>query len=186
MALVKNSLIVIILVALSGWLFIHGYKEYNIKTSEDPTGLLNENELSRFPRVAYRLGRRAYYNNDDETAAGYLIKAISGDIFFMSAWLRLAEIKAAAGHIKKAGEILKFTSRYTRNVIRWKWRQTLLARELGMNNLFFSNSNILLSRPAKRSDTFQLLDTHFHRRTEQILNVVAPEHMTDYLNWLIR
>lgn len=183
--MVKNSLIVIILFALSGWLLDHGYKEYKIKTTDDLTGLLNEKELSRFPRVPYQLGRRAYYNNADETATGYLIKAISGDIFFMSAWLRLAEIKAAAGHIKNAREVLEFTSRYTRKVIRWKWRQTLLARELGMNNLFFFNTNILLSRPGKRSDTFQLIDTHFDRRTEQALNVLAPEHITAYLNWLI-
>ena len=183
--MVKNSLIVIILVSLSGWLFIHGCKEYQIKTAEDPAGLLQEDELSRFPRVPYKLGRRAYYNNADETAEVYLIKAISGDIFFISAWLRLAEIKETTGNVKKAREILKFTSRYTRKVIRWKWRQTLLARELGMNNLFFFNANVLLTRPGKRPDTFQLLDTHFNRRSRPILNVLAPEHMTDYLSWLI-
>jgi len=81
---------------------------------------------------------------------------------------------------------MEFTSRYTRRVIRWKWRQTLLARELGMNKLFFSNTNVLLTRPGKVPDTFQLIDTHFQGQTLPVLNVLAPEHMTAYLNWLIR
>ena len=186
MAVVKNSLISIILVSLSGWLFVHGCKEYRIKTADDPAGLLKENELPHFPQVPYKIGRRAYYNNANETAVEYLKLAISGDIFFMSAWLRLAEIEAATDNMKKAREILEFTSRYTRRVIRWKWRQVLLARELGMNDLFFFNTNVLLTRPGKSPDTFQLIDTHFQGQTLSVLNILAPEHMTAYLNWLIR
>jgi hypothetical protein len=182
---VKNSLISIIVISLSGWLFVHGCREYRIKTVDDPAGLLKENDLPRFPQVPFKLGRRDYYNNSNETAAEYLKIAISGDIFFISAWLRLAQIEAATGNGKKAREILEFTSRYTRRVIRWKWRQALLARELGMNDLFFFNTNVLLTRPGKRPDTFQLIDTHFQGHTLSVLNVLAPEHRTTYLNWLI-
>ena len=97
----------------------------------------------------------------------------------------LAQIEAATDNGEKARGILEFTSRYTRRVIRWKWRQALLARELGMNDLFFFNTNVLLTRPEKRQDTFQLIDTRFQGQTLSVLNMLAPEHRTTYLNWLI-
>ncbi|KKL65632.1 hypothetical protein LCGC14_2153040 [marine sediment metagenome] len=90
---IKNSLISIVVISLSGWLFVHGCKEYRIKTVDDPVALLKKNDLPRFPQVPYKLGQRDYYNNSNETAAEYLKIAISGDIFFISAWLRWRKSK---------------------------------------------------------------------------------------------
>ena len=64
----------------------------------------------------------------------------------MDAWLKLAEAEATMGHAAISRDILMFISGLTEGVFRWKWSQILLARELGMDDILYRNTNFLLSR----------------------------------------
>ncbi len=50
-----------------------------------------------FARAQYAYGLHAWFQNDPETAAEFFRQAVSQDIFFMDAWLKLAEAEATMG-----------------------------------------------------------------------------------------
>ena len=90
-------LITIVLMALGGWLFyfnwlqrpIH-YRTYNFSIEESQ-------RLRPFARAQYAHGLHAWFKNDPETAAGFFRQAVSRDVFFLDAWLKLAEAETTMG-----------------------------------------------------------------------------------------
>jgi hypothetical protein len=98
----------------------------------------------------------------------------------------LAEIEAARGGKEKAKEILTFTADMTEQVVRWKWSQMLLARELGMQQRLYRNTNYLLSRNVLVQDALQLLHTHLGGEAPAVIAVLEPTNLAAYLDWLMR
>ncbi len=128
----------------------------------------------------------AWLQQQPERAAGYFRQAVSQDTLFLDAWLRLAETEAALGHKEKAKAILNFTTDMTEQVFRWKWPQILLARELGMQERLYGNTNYLLSRKVLVQDALQLLHTHLGGDASAVIAVLDPLNLAAYLDWLMR
>jgi hypothetical protein len=104
----------------------------------------------------------------------------------MDAWLKLAEAEATMGHTEKSRDILRFTAVLTNGVFRWKWPQILLARDLGMDEILYRNTNYLLSRRTLTQDALQLLHIHFGGDVAAAITVLDPGNLALYLDWLMR
>ena len=183
---VFKIIITLVLLGLGGWLLyfnwlqrpIH-YKSYNFSIEESRC-------LKPFARAQYAHGLHAWFQNDKKTAAEFFRKALTREILFVDAWLRLAEAEASLGQKDKSKDILEFTSALTEKVYRWKWPEMLIAREIGMNEIMFRNANYLLSHKALKQDTLQLLHFHFNGDTTAAMEVLATENLALYLQWLTR
>ena len=143
------------------------------------------NKLRHFARALYAYGLNAWYQNDSDAAARFFRQAVSMYSFFIAAWLRLAQAEVDMGNSEKAGTILRFTDHLTQNVYRWKWDQTLLARELGMAEIFLRNINFLISHGKMVPDAFQLLDLHLNRNAAAVVEVLDLGNLVPFLKWLM-
>ena len=179
-------LIAIVLLTLGGWLLyfnwlqrpIH-YRNYNFSIEE-------AQRLRPFARAQYAQGLHAWFQNDSETAAGFFRQAVIQDPFFMNAWLKLAEAEATMDRAERSRDILRFTSGLTKGVFRWKWPEILLARELGMDDIFYRNTNFLLSRRLLTQDALQLVHLQFDGDVTAVMTVLDLENLVLYLDWLMR
>jgi hypothetical protein len=171
---------------LGGWLFyfnwlqrpIH-YRTYNFSNEE-------AQRLKPFVRAQFAQGLHAWFQNDPETATEFFRQAVIQDPFFIDAWLKLAEAQATMGHAERSRDILMFTSGLTEGVFRWKWPQILLARELGMNDILYRNTNYLLSHRLLTQDVLQLLHIQFGGNVTAVMTVLDPDNLVLYLHWLMR
>ena len=181
-----KSLITVALVVLSLWLLVHNwqhrtvfYKDYAFEARELDT-------FRHFPRALYALGYNAWFNNDAADAARYFRQAVREKIFYMDAWLKLAQVEIVLGRQDQARSILKYSDALTRNVFRWKWDQILLANELGMEDLVFHNINFLVKHGKKLQDAFQVLDTLMGGNAVRSVKELDTENLTVFLEWLMR
>jgi hypothetical protein len=142
--------------------------------------------LRVYPRAQFAEGMRAWLRQKPERAAGFFRQAVTGNVMYVDAWLKLAEAEAAVGRKTKARQILTFTTAMTGHAIRWQWPQLLLADELGMNTKFDRLANELLARRETMQDTLQLLHTHFNGDAAAVVAVLKPVHLSAYLDWLMR
>ena len=174
------------LVVLSLWLLVHNwqhrtifYKDYAFEAQELDT-------FRHFPRALYALGRNAWFTNDAAGAARFFRRAVREKVFFMDAWLELAQAETVLERPDQARSILKFSEGLTRNVYRWKWDQILLANELEMEAIVFRNINFLVKHGKKVQDAFQVLDTLVDGNTVRSLRVLDTENLAPFLEWLMR
>ena len=142
--------------------------------------------LEFYPKAQYAHGMHAWLQQRPERAAGFFRQAVSQDILFVDAWLRLAETEAALGRKEKAKDILRFTTRMTDQVFRWKWPQMVLASELGIEACLTRNTNYLLSQKKLEQDALQLLHTHLGGETSAVIAALEPANLAAYLDWLTR
>jgi tetratricopeptide (TPR) repeat protein len=187
MTIAKKGLISAAVLCAATWLLSYGFTAHRISTKEP---LVSDAKFAKTwdksPQLAYRLGLMKYLTGDHQRAASFFKSALSADPFLMDAWLRLAKIEALAGNTGKAKAMLSHVARQTENIRRWKWHETLLALDLGMDELFVKNVNFLLSQNHRQPDTFQLLDTQFGHDAQQIMKMLDSNHMAAYLEWLMR
>ncbi|MFO7971124.1 MAG: hypothetical protein R6U40_05160, partial [Desulfobacterales bacterium] len=128
----------------------------------------------------------AWFQNDSDTAARFFRRTVWQDVFYMDAWLKLAQAETALGNSDSARRILAFSEGLTKNVYRWKWDQILLAYELGMETIVIDNINFLVRHGNKLQDAFQLLDTHLTGNVMQAVHVLDPPNLIAYLEWLMQ
>ncbi len=62
----------------------------------------------------------------------------------------------------------------------------VLARELGMQERLYRNTNYLLSRKVLVQDALQLLHTHLGGEASAVIAVLEPANLAAYLDWLMR
>jgi hypothetical protein len=108
------------------------------------------------------------------------------DPLFMDAWLKLAEAEIEAGNAGLARKISAFCHTKITQVLRWKQPQTLLAHDLGMQDIFRHNLNYLVDHNKYISDIFYLLDVHTKYETDRALALLARGNRQAYLKWLMR
>jgi len=183
--LIKKVVITAVIVVLTGWLLNYAwhlrqirYKKYTFTTEE-------AKRLRYFAKAQYAHGYQAWIENN-AAATAYFKQAIAHDVFYMDAWLKLAQTEASMGHMDKARAILKHTDHLTAQVLQWKWPQTLLALELGMDELFLRNVNYLIPHPHMTKNTLYLLDTYYNGKVSAVINALHPDNLEAYLTWLIR
>jgi hypothetical protein len=179
-------LITLGLTALGGWLFYFNWLQRPIHYRTYTFSLEESKRLKSFARAQYAHGLHAWFQNDPETAAAFFRQAVSQDLFFVDAWLKLAEAETSMGHAETSRDILMFTIGLTKGVFRWQWPQILLARDLGMDAILYRNTNFLLSRRTLTQDALQLLHIHFGGDVTAAMTALDPENLVLYLDWLMR
>ena len=186
MHLLFRILITAILSALGCWTVYYNKPLWSVRYESYTYSEQEAQRLRFYPKAQYAYGMHAWLQQQPERAAGFFRRAVAQDVLFLDAWLRLAEAEAAQGDEEKAKAILTFTTDMTDHVLRWKWPQVMLARELGMETVFYRNLNYLLSRKVLEQDALQLLHTHLGGEASAVIVVLEPANLAAYLDWLMR
>ena len=174
------------IVLLSGWLIVHNWQHRSIFHEHYTFTAEESKKFKNFSEVFYVHGLNAWFQNNSDVAAYFFRQAVFKNVFYIDAWLRLAQAEIALANPDKAKSILKFSDRLTGNVYRWKWRQTLLAYELDMGEIVLRNINFLIDRRKMVQDAFQLLDTYFSRNASGVVHALGLNNLVPYLDWLMR
>ena len=184
--LFRNCVITVTLVVLGSWLLYHNWQLRRIRYENYTFTAEEAGKLQSFPDAQYAYGMKAWSRGDAETASQFFRQTVSEDPLFMDAWLRLAESEAALGHLETSRKILMFADNLTSGVFRWQWPKMLLARDLGMDDVFLENANYLLGHRKLLQDTLYLLDLHYNSDTVAVVAALHPENLVPYLRWLMR
>jgi len=108
------------------------------------------------------------------------------DGLFVDAWLKLAQAETILKNPNSAKTILQFLDSLTRYIFRWKWEQILLANELGMEDLLFSNINFTVKHGKMVQDAFQLFDGYLDNNVTRAIQVLDAVNLIPYLEWMMR
>lgn len=154
------------------------YRNYRFDKSEART-------LAAYPRAMLAHGDQAWQNLAPAQAASFYRRAVSRDVLFIDAWLKLAQTEAARGQLGTAREILAFVATTAGHTSRWQSSIALLAHELEMENAFRRSINFLVDRGLHVNDTLTLLDLHCGD-AETSLAVLDATNQLAYLDWLMR
>lgn len=176
----------LLLVGLVGWLAPASWQERQMRQA--PETVLSE-DPAQFQAVAdaqVRLGYQSLLEGRLDDARRSLRQAIAADVTAMDAWLRLAEVAAQQGRADGAQAILRMVADLTPGVLRWKWSQAMLARDLGMADLFTASLNSLVAAGQQINDAFYLLETDNGYSTSAVLERLLPENREPYLRWLMQ
>jgi hypothetical protein len=176
-----------VLLALGCWTVNFSWPQRTVWQASYDFSNEEAQRLRFYPKAQYELGMHTWLQQQQpRRAAEFFRQAVSQDVLFLDAWLRLAETQATQGNEEKAKAILTYTADLTEQVVRWKWEQMLLARELGMQSRLYRNTNYLLSRKLLVQDSLQLLHTHLGGNTSAVVAVLEPANLSAYLDWLMR
>jgi tetratricopeptide (TPR) repeat protein len=181
-----RSVITVFLVALGSWLLYHNWQLRRIRYENYAFTAEEARKLKNFSDAQYAYGMWAWSRGDAQEASKFFRQAVLQDPFYMDAWLRLAESEAALRHTDKSRLILIFAKRLTDGVYRWQWPQVLLARDLGMDDIFLKNANDLLGHRKLTQDTLRLLDFHYNSDSPAVVDELNAENIVPYLRWLMR
>jgi len=152
----------------------------NVMPEKGPEG------VEGFPKANYLYGRRAFLEGRVEAAERYFERAISQNVLYVEAWLRLAEAAMSMDERAFSRRISTMLTEITQKVARWKWDQALLARELGQEGIFTENINLLIRDSRRVNDALWLLETHLDQQTPRVLDRLVPENRETYFRWLMR
>jgi tetratricopeptide (TPR) repeat protein len=181
-----KSLITLVLMVLSSWLMIHNWQHRAIFHKDYVFQAEEQHKFRHFPKALYDIGLKFWFDNDTAAAAPFFREAAIQDVLFVDAWLKLAQAETVLGNSDKAQTILQYLGKLTRNIIRWKWEQTLLANELGMEDLLFSNINFTVKHGIKVQDAFQLFDGYLNKNVMRAIQVLDTANLIFYLEWMMR
>jgi tetratricopeptide (TPR) repeat protein len=178
--------ITIALVVLGSWLLYHNWQLRRIRYENYSFTTEEAEKLRNYPDAQYAYGMRAWSRGEAQKASEFFQQAVTEDPFYMDGWLRLAESEAALGHLEKSKKILMFANDLAAGVFRWQWPQMILARDLGMDDVFLKSANYLLLHRKLTQDTLQLLDFHYKNDSAAVVDVLQPDNLVLYLKWLMR
>lgn len=181
----KKVLLTLIVTALSVWALHYGILWRNVQNPANTHDKSGNDTKKYFADAWYNYGLKAWYENDLNLAADYFRNAVGVNVLQVDAWLKLAQVETGSGNTETAGDILKFTNDLTRQVVRWKWSQLLLARELKLDDVFWENINFVIFYPQFQNDALHLSDLHLGSDTEAALNVLESRNLPYYLRWLM-
>jgi hypothetical protein len=175
-----------LLVILSLWLLPYAWDQRDIYYQTEAMAEGSDDSLARFPEVLAARGLRAWEEMDPGRAADFFRQAVAVNPLLMNAWLKLAEAEAAGNNTDGARAILAFTDKWISDIFRWKWPQTLLAYDLGMDGILRRNINDFVHLDRKRSDALNLLDRYCEGSADRVLDILAPDNHEAYMAWLIQ
>ena len=184
--ILAKAAITIILASLSLYVLRNSWIDRKIAYEEYSYTREEAEKLKDFPEAMYDYGRHSKSIFDYESARFFFQRAALGNVFHGDAWISLAETEARLGNTERAGKILLFLDDLSKRTVRWKWRQALLARELGMEELFLGNIRFLMERKHRIDDFIQVLDFHVGRKPDKVLSFLEDSLYPAYLRWLVR
>lgn len=75
-----------------------------------------------------------------------LTQALMNNSLYVPAWLTLASVANDKGEKKRANAILDYTGTLTAELLKWRWDKTLVAYELGRNELLPTELQFIINR----------------------------------------
>ncbi|UCD88590.1 MAG: hypothetical protein JSW04_08940, partial [Desulfobacterales bacterium] len=142
---VSIGMVIFILALFSLWLVIYNGQHRAIFKKTYTFTEDGSKTFKHHPRFLFLYGLSAWFQNDPVTAARFFRQAVLQDVLYIDAWIWLSQTELLLGHEDNARGILTFMQPLTENIYRWKWRQTLLAYDLGIAEMVVRNINFLLS-----------------------------------------
>jgi len=182
---IKKTSLTVFLVILGGWLLAYSWQARRVTMRSFDNTMKAADQLKAFPVAQFKIGYQLWFQNRFEEALNLFRRTVSNNVYHLDAWLKMGEIEAARGNRRKAIDILKFTDQVAPNVYSWKWRQTLLAHNLGLEQIFLRNINYLIPFTKSRQNALFLLDQAYGEDSIQILEILAHDNYIPYLNWLM-
>ena len=176
----------LLLVVMAAWLLNYTWTLRRVHYRDFDNTDREARQLQNFPHARYEYGRQSWLRSDVQAAAAHFRAAVAHDPLFIDAWIELARAEQALGQGGQARRILGFVDGLTKNVRRWKWPQTLLANELGMETILVDNVNYLARHGQKQNDAFYLTDVYYKAHVKAVLAVLDDSSKPAYLNWLMR
>lgn len=182
----KKTVLTFLFLFLAIWVVCHGVR-WRLVDSQDYTYSSSEiKRLRYFDDAWVDYGVKAWYENQLGLARRYFKNALSVNVLNLDAWLKLAQLEAEDNNRPQAVAVLRFTDHLTRQVVKWKWQQIMLARDLKEEAVFLKNINFVIAYPQLRTDALNLLDLHVAGNVSTALTILSPRNLPDYLNWLMR
>lgn len=122
--------------------------------------------------------RKHLFGGDMDDAMSLLQRALTGNTYYVPAWLALAELNNDLGDKPKAYAILDYVNGLTRNLKRWRWEKTNVDYQLGRMAVLPAELRYIIGNiPGKsRNDALQLAFTLWDD-PEQLLQNVGPENL---------
>ena len=182
---VKKIAITLLIILLTGWLLHYTWQKRSLSGNNLILSDSDAGTMKFLPKAQYLLGLKAWSDSDAASASAYFRQAVSQDVCYIDAWLKLAETENALGNSEKAKKIVRFTHRLTKPVRRWKWPETLLAYELRMEEIFVHNINYLVQRGIHLHDALQLADAYTEYKTARTIGMLDTENLAPYLQNLM-
>lgn len=176
----------LLLLGLMVWLVPASWQERRTRHAPEKVLADGPDQYKAFTEVQARFGYQALLEGRLDAAERFLRQAIAADVTVMDAWLRLAEVEAQQGRSAQARTMLRMVADLTPGVLRWKWPQAMLARDLGMADLFTASLNSLVAAGRQINDAFYLLETDNGYSTPAVLEKLLPENREPYLRWLMQ
>ena len=175
-----------LMVGLLVWLVPRSLDQRLIRYRPDVVQERGPEAWDDFPGVLYHFGKQALVEGRLDEAAELLDRVLSLNVAHVDAWLRRAEVAAARGDRDLARQMLRMVAGLTPDVLRWKWEQALLARDLGLEGLFWDALNTLIQQDRQVNDALWLMEAHEKGDAEKVLAQLDPENREAYLGWLMR
>ena len=182
---IKKTSLTIFLVILGVWLMAYSWQARRVTMRSFENTMEAADRLKAFPVAQFKIGYQLWFQNRLDVALNLFRRAVSKNFCHLDAWLKMGEIEATRGNRRKAMDILKFTDQVAPNVYSWKWRQTLLAHNLGLEQIFLRNINYLIPFPKSRQNALFMLDQAYGEDSAQILETLAHDNYISYLYWLL-
>ena len=179
-------LVSILLLGMAVWLLPASWLE---RAASQEAGKVTEEgagQFADFAEVQARFAYQALLEGRLDDAGAFLRQAIATDVAAMDAWLRLAEAEAGKGRTAQAQKLLGLVADLTPGVLRWKWSQAVLARDLGMADVSTASLNSLVAAGRHVNDAFYLLEIDQRQHTPAVLEKLLPENREPYLRWLMQ
>ena len=115
-SIIIKSLVTLILGVLSVWLVVHNWQYRAIYHENYTFGEKEAKKFRHFPRALYAFGLNAWFENNSDMAARFFRQTVWQDVFYMDAWLKLAQAETVLGNPDLARRILEFSEDLTKNV----------------------------------------------------------------------
>ncbi len=130
-----------------------------------------------FPETLVWRGNEFFYTDMDADAAiSHYRKALAGQPLFMDAWMALAQAELIMGRREEARRILSLATAPLAQVSYWKWKELLLAFDLGEEENFERCFNFILGRTPWRAPDACELAARFWGGRANVIGHTAPDN----------
>ncbi len=176
----------ILLLGLAAWLVPWSLEERLVEQRRTDLLAKGKEVCRSSPHARYLFGRKALLEGRLDAAAEEFEQALSLNIVYMDAWMKRAQVEALKGNPELGRQMLMMVAGLTHKNIRWKWDQALLARDLGLEDLFMTSLNTLILKGRHVNDALWLIEDEEGHDTDRVIEKLIPENRETYLSWLMR
>ena len=181
----RRAFITLLLFVLAAFVIHYSWQRRKVVNNNFSFNEKESISLRYFPRAMHAYGLQAWFDSNPMEAAGFFRQDVYNDPFHIDGWIRLAQAELALGNLETSQEMLRFTFNLTRPIFRWKWKQMLLAHELGLEDVLMQIANYFLANGRMTSNTLQMIETHFNGDAQRIAGALSEKGLLAYLEWLM-